>query len=221
MMKKAELGLVHEILPPEKSTEKPKMILLIHGYGSHEQDLFSFADSLNDKRFIISIRGPIQLPFGGFAWYNIDFSNSPDRWTDDQQAMGSIERIEQFIKDAVEAYDLSSEDICIMGFSQGSIISYSLLFRQPSKIRSLVAMSGYIHSPLLPERSGNDLLTSQVLMTHGTMDEVIPIQWARRSEEVLEKLKIPHQFREYPMGHGVSPQCFQDILRWMRDKNLI
>lgn len=221
MMQKQPLPLVHEILEPREKSENPPLIVLLHGYGSHEGDLFSFADSLNKHALVIAVRAPIRLPWGGFAWYNIQFDNSPKRWADPAEAKDALNQLNQFIDAATKAYQTQTDNITLLGFSQGAILSYAYSLWYPQKVQHIIALSGYIFQEIMPEhitKQAREKLSFFVM--HGTEDPVIPIEWARKSVAALEGLQLPHVYREYPMPHGIAPQAFQDLLIWMRQKKL-
>lgn len=221
-MIKTELSLVHELLPPKHEGNKPPLLLLLHGFGSHEQDLFSMAPMLNEKCLIVSARAPITLQWGGFAWYEIDFSNPGSKMNNIPQARESLSAILKFIEQVQEAYGTDPEQTHLLGFSQGSILSYALALNYPAKFQKVMALSGYIIKELVPERyQPEDIQHLDVFASHGTQDEVLPVEWARSSMKVLEQLHIRHQYREYLMGHGVSPECFDDLKKWMKEKSLL
>jgi phospholipase/carboxylesterase len=221
MIQKQPLSLVHEILEPRTPQAHPPLIVLLHGYGSHEGDLFSFADSLNKHALIVSVRAPIRLPWGGFAWYNIQFDNSPKRWADPDEAKAALTQLDAFIDEVTEAYQTQKGNCTILGFSQGAILSYAYSLLHPEKIKHVLALSGYIFQDIMPATIP---ITAQqkleYFVMHGTEDPVIPIDWARKSVAALEGMQLRHTYREYPMPHGISPQAFQDLLLWMRQRQL-
>lgn len=220
-MKKADLSLVHEILTPKTKVENPPLLLLLHGYGSHEQDLFSFAPLLNKKYFIVSARAPITLGFGGFAWFDISIDNGL-KVRDYDQAKNSMEQIENFIMEVKEAYGVDSSHTDLLGFSQGCMISYALAFNDPKKYRNIMALSGYILKDLVPEKyKETDLINLDFFVSHGSIDDVLPIEGARLSAGMLEQMNVSHEYREYPIGHGLSPENFADLQRWLGKRDLI
>ncbi len=220
-MTKANLNLVHEVLEPKNKTEKPPLLLMLHGYGSHEQDLFSMAPMLNDDCLIVSARAPITLPWGGFAWYEIDFDNKGGKMSNIPQAKESLEIILKFIDEVHEAYGTDPEKIHLFGFSQGCILSYALALNHPQKFQNIFALSGYILKDIIPEKfKSSELAHLDVFASHGTQDEVLPVEWARNAMKILEKLKIPHQYKEYPMGHGINNECLEDLQQWMKERQL-
>lgn len=205
-------------LPPKKQPEEGKapVILLLHGYGSHENDLFSFAQDLNETHHVISLRAPLRLAFGGFAWYEINWNAGGEKWTDVQAGLESIEKLTQFIDQMDQHYNVDSNNITLMGFSQGAIMSYAYSFRHPERLKAVVAMSGYIVSELMPTKAPMALVQKvPYYITHGNQDPVIPVQWADQGVAYLEKLQITHTYRKYEMPHGISPDAYADLKKWL------
>lgn len=220
-MTKANLSLTHEVLEPKNKTEKPPLLLMLHGFGSHEQDLFSMAPMLNDDCLIVSARAPLTLPWGGYAWYEIEFDNSGAKKSNVPQAKDSLEIILKFIDEVHNAYGTDPEKTHLFGFSQGCILSYALALSHPQKFQKIFALSGYIMKDLIPEKfKSSELAHLDVFASHGTQDEVLPVDLARNAVKILEKLKVSHQYKEYPMGHGINQQCFDDLQKWMRERQL-
>lgn len=222
-MDNSDLSLVHEVLRPISKDEKPPLLLMLHGYGSHENDLFSMAPMLNSKALIVSLRAPFSLHWGGFAWYEIDFTQmGNNRMSNISQAKQSIELLMQEIPRLQAKYNTDPDRTWLMGFSQGCILSYVLALNHPDKFSKVLALSGYIHNDLVPQQyNPREISHLDFFVSHGTADEVLPVDWARTSMQVLEQLKISHQYREYPMGHGVSPACFDDMKIWMKERGVI
>lgn len=223
MMEKQELSLVHQILFPEEPIEKPPLLLMLHGYGSHENDLFATAPMLNEKCTVVSLRAPITLPQGGFAWYEIDFNAlGTGRMSNVEQAKESREKIRRFIAEAHEAYGTDPEKVWLLGFSQGAILSYGLSLGYPKEFSRVMALSGYVLKELVPETyRPEDIRHLEFFASHGTSDDVLPVEWARQTMKMLEELKISHQYREYPIGHGINHEGFADMKVWMRDREMV
>ena len=88
----------------------------------------------------------------------------------------------------------------------------------PDKIQKVVALSGYVSEPILEkDYLKNDLSKLKIFASHGTVDQVIPVEWARKSKPFLEKIGVNLTYKEYPIGHGVSPQNFYDLKKWLED----
>lgn len=215
-MTTAPLSLEHLIRPSSLTQEKAPVLFMLHGYGSNEEDLFSFASELPSELCIISVRAPYVLQPFGYAWYAINFDNEKGKWSDDQQAIESREKIVKFIEEACDAYALDKSNVSLLGFSQGTILSYSIALSYPEKIKRVIALSGYINENILADNyENNNFEHLKIYTSHGQVDQVIPIEWAQRTPEFLDKLGVENVFEEFPTGHGVSPQNFHSFKKWM------
>ncbi|MFV5695774.1 alpha/beta hydrolase [Flavobacterium sp. LB3P122] len=210
------LSLEYKIREPKIKLDKNPLLLLLHGYGSNEEDLFSFATELPDEYYIISARAPYNMQYGAYAWYAINFDADENKFSDHEQAKISRDLIAQFIDELIETYPIDSKNVTLVGFSQGSILSYAIALSHPDKVQRVVALSGYVSEPILEESYlRNDLTKLKIFHSHGTADQVIPIEWARKTKPFLEKLGIDSTCKEYPVGHGVAPQNFYDFKNWL------
>lgn len=211
-----ELSLYHLVREPKTVLEKNPLLLLLHGYGSNEADLFSFASELPEEYYIISVRAPYDLQYGSYAWYAINFDADMNKFTDNDQARESRDLIIRFIDEAVAKYAIDPENITLVGFSQGSILSYAVALSNPEKISKVAALSGYLHPDILAaDYHSKDFSKIKFFASHGTSDQVIPIDWARKVEPFLSNLNIDLTYKEYPVGHGVAPQNFMDFRKWL------
>ncbi|WP_350285997.1 alpha/beta fold hydrolase [uncultured Croceitalea sp.] len=215
-MTTAPLSLEHLIRPASKQSKTTPVLFMLHGYGSNEEDLFSFASELPDELCIISIRAPYALEPFGYAWYAINFDAEQGKWSDDEQAISSRDKIVKFINEACHAYRLDDSNITLLGFSQGTILSYAIALSYPEKIKNVIALSGYINENILKEGyTGKDHSTLQFYASHGQVDQVIPIAWAQRAPDFLKQLEIDCDYEEFPVGHGVAPQNFYSFRNWL------
>ncbi len=215
-MTTAPLSLEHIVRPSSLTDKKVPVLFMLHGYGSNEDDLFSFAAELPEELCIVSVRAPYTLQPYGYAWYAINFDADKGKWSDDEQAIQSREKIVQFIDEACTAYYLDTQNISLLGFSQGTILSYSVALSYPSKIKNVIALSGYINEGILVDGYENGNYTNlDIYASHGQVDQVIPLEWAQRAPDLLKRLKIRHVFEEFPVGHGVAPQNFFALKDWL------
>jgi phospholipase/carboxylesterase len=211
-----ELSLYHLVREPKVKQEKNPLLVLLHGYGSNEEDLFSFAAQLPDEYIIVSARAPYSLPPYGNAWYAITFDNDMNKFSDDVQAVQSRDLIVKFIDELVEAYPVDKEKITLIGFSQGAILSYAVALTYPQHINRVAALSGYLNMDIVgKDIHTKDLSKLKFFISHGTVDQVIPVEWARKAPEFLKTLGLQEEYHEYPVGHGVAPQNFYDLLNWL------
>jgi phospholipase/carboxylesterase len=214
------LSLEYLIRQPKSPRNNPPLLIMLHGYGSNEQDLFSFAEDLPEELLIISARAPLSLGFGSYAWYTIHFeAESSDKFSDIPEAKSALQRIGRFIDEVTESFDTDPENIFLLGFSQGTILSTAFALNHPDKVQHVIALSGYVNQELLNKPFEKGAFKNlDFFVSHGSVDQVIPVEWARKTGPFLEKLNIPFSYQEYPVGHGVAPQNFFDLKLWIEQR---
>lgn len=211
------MTLHHLVREPKIKLDKNPLLLLLHGYGSNEEDLFSFASELPAEYYVISARAPFDMMYGSYAWYAIDFDADENKFSDIGQARASRDIIANFIDELVTTYPINANDVTLIGFSQGCILSYAVALSYPEKVQRVVAMSGYLNTEIaVDDFAENSFDNLKMFTSHGTVDQVIPVEWARNSIPAIEKLGIAIVYKEYPVGHGVAPQNFFDFKNWLQ-----
>lgn len=209
---------LHYLLRQSKtSIENPPLLVLLHGYGSNEDDLFSFAQELPDTFLIVSLQAPHAIGSGSFAWYSINFDDKNGKFSDLKQAKESIDQIAIFIDEIKIKYNTKTNQTFVLGFSQGAILSYSLSLFYPNKVQHVIALSGYINTELIPATISKEIKTDYYC-SHGSVDQVLPVEWARKSKPFLDDLGFQNVYFEYPVGHGVAPQNFYSFKTWIEER---
>ena len=211
------MSLQYIVREPKKGTKNAPLLILLHGYGSNEQDLFSFAEELPEDLLIVSAQAPYTMGNGAYAWYAINFDNVNGKFSDLKQAKESIDKIAVFIDEIKEKYQTNTDKTFLLGFSQGAILSYSLSFFYPNKVQNVIALSGYINTEVLPENISKEIKTNYYC-SHGSVDQVLPVDWARKSKPFLDNLGLQNTYSEYPVGHGVAPQNFYSFKSWIEER---
>ncbi|MFK7000525.1 alpha/beta hydrolase [Flavobacterium oreochromis] len=210
------LSLYHLVKEPKVKKDKNPLLLLLHGYGSNEEDLFSFASELPDHYYVISARAPYHLMPNAYAWYAINFDADENKFSDLDQARSSRELISNFIDELIANYPIDSNKVTLIGFSQGCILSYATALSYPNKIQRIVGISGYFNQEIaIEDYDQNNFNNLQIFASHGNVDQVVPVEWARKAQPILNNLGIKNVYKEYPVGHGVSPQNFYDFKNWL------
>jgi phospholipase/carboxylesterase len=214
-----ELSLEYQVREPKIIVDKNPLLLLLHGYGSNDSDLFSFASELPDEYYVISARAPYDLQYDSYAWYAINFDADQNKFSDHDQAILSRDLVVRFIEELKVKFPIDSSNITLIGFSQGSILSYSIALSYPNIVQRVGALSGYLNLDINSENyQNNDFSNLKIFASHGTVDQVIPVEWARKTDPILKSLGINSTYKEYPIGHGVSPQNFFDLKDWLQGK---
>lgn len=211
-----QASLYYLVREPHIRHEKNPLLLLLHGYGSNEEDLFSFSQQLPDEYYVISARAPYPLPPYGNAWYAINFDAGMNKFSDNEQAIGSRDLIARFIDEITSLYPIDKNVVTLIGFSQGAILSYAVALTYPEKVSRVAALSGYLNNDIIADQLQTEKLQRlRFFISHGSADQVIPVNWARKAPEFLNRLGLETEYHEYPVGHGVAPQNFYDLIAWL------
>ncbi len=202
----------HRVRPARGAPEGA--LVLLHGRGTDEHDLFPLLDLLDPEARLVGVtpRGPLSLPPGGAHWYGVRQIGFPDRET----FLSTYDALSRWLDALPEALGVPAGRIVIGGFSQGAVMSYALGLGagRPCPV-ALIALSGFI-----PVVDGFELdLESRsglpVAIGHGTLDPVIPVQFAREARALLEEAGLAVLDRESPMAHSVDPAFLRELARWI------
>jgi phospholipase/carboxylesterase len=205
-------SLEHVYKSPDKGS---KHLMLLHGYGANELDLFSLGTYIPGEWGIVSLRAPIDLPWGGHAWYHIGMEGGGLR-QDLSSAFSSLEIILRAIEEFKEK--TAPEKLVIMGFSQGAILGWSIALQNPDMIDGLAAISGYWNMELMGREGHFDHWESKdIFMSHGRQDEVIDISLPQQSVKELKERGLDVELRTYAQGHGIGPENLEDFLLWLSE----
>ena len=206
--------LEYLVREPQVKSLQNKAIILLHGVGSNEQDLFSLANQLPQDFFVISPRGQFSLGAGRYAWYHVDFSTGKPVYNAVQEG-SSREIIRKFISEVKEKYHL--DEVYLGGFSQGAIMSYSIGLMHPNKVHGVIALSGRILEEMKPLiKKDNSLQKLKVFVAHGLHDNTLSIHYAKQAKEYLETLGVQLSYHEYPIGHQMTDDVLQNLTDWLR-----
>jgi phospholipase/carboxylesterase len=187
-------------------------LVLLHGRGADEHDLFPLLDELDPDRRLVGVtpRGPLSLPPGGAHWYAFYRLGFPDPQTF-QETWTALTR---WLDALPEATGVGLDRTVIGGFSQGTAMTYALgLGEGRPRAAALIALSGF-----MPTVDGLELdLASAppVAIGHGTFDEVIPVEFGRDARRRLEEAGVEPLYREYPYPHAVDPRFLVELRPWI------
>jgi phospholipase/carboxylesterase len=190
------------------------VLVLFHGRGADEQDLYPLLDLLDPARRLLGVtpRGPLRLPPGGAHWYAVHEIGYPDPGTFTE----TYELASRWLDDVVAATGLPTERSVLGGFSQGAVMAYALgLGAGRPRPAGVIALSGFM--PTVPGFA-LDLATElpRVAIGHGTLDPVISVDWGRRAREVLTDAGADVYYRESPhMGHSIDPVLLRELPPWL------
>ena len=206
--------LDHLYRPAQTDNKQSAVLFLLHGYGSNKEDLFSFSNYLPPHFAVIALNAPIALPFGGYAWYELEFTADMKRLSNYEQAHSSLKRLKENIEHYCDQYQLDKSQVSCLGFSQGAILSWALGLDAPKQIQQIIGLSGLIDPELLlqPLDTYRDIVA---FASHGREDATLPIDYARESICTLSIKNPAISYKEYPTGHTISQENFNDMLQWL------
>jgi len=208
-------SLVHLVRHPIVEADTPPLLLLLHGVGSNENDLFGLAPYLDERFLILSVRAPNTLGPGSYAWFDVDFTPQGPV-IDPAQAEASREALIDFIGEAITAYGVNPNQVYMMGFSQGAIMSASIALTRPDLVAGVALMSGRILPEIQSLMAAPEKLEGlPILVVHGVADTVLPINHGRASRQLLASLPVELTYHEYPIGHEVSQESLADVSSWL------
>ena len=190
-------NLIHCVhLPKAASLRNPApVVVMLHGWGGDEGVMWLFKQVIPKIAAIITPRAPIELEEGSYVWFNYQSSREQPQTDSLQQ---SLVKLRHFLAGLPEIYPIDPERLVLLGFSQGAAIgnSFMLTLTKPM-VAGMVSLSGFI--PDLPElvEPANKLTGLPVFITHGTRDEIVPVEKARQSRDIYQRLQAEVTYREY------------------------
>ncbi|CAM2066249.1 Alpha/beta hydrolase fold domain-containing protein [Sulfidibacter corallicola] len=198
-------------------------VIWLHGLGADGHDFEPIVPELGfddlPVRFIFPhapVR-PVTLN-GGFAmraWYDI---YSLERGTkEDGEGVRESERLVRDLISREKERGIAANRLVLAGFSQGGAMALHTMIRFEEQLAGVLALSCYV--PINETAADEDRKVNHgipLFMAHGTYDPVVPIQWGRKSHDLLETLGYQPKWHQYPMPHSVSPEEIRDIGLWLR-----
>jgi phospholipase/carboxylesterase len=223
------MDLLHTAHVPAGDGPFPTIVAL-HGFGASAHDLFGLAPHLHGGRaLVLCPQGPIELQVGpgmaGYGWFPITMGAPPDPVA----FRAAAARVDAFLSAAQSHYPVDPRRLVVMGFSQGGVMAYDLVLRDPGRFAGLVAMSSWLPNDLANAIEGamdtgadarEALAHLPVMVTHGTRDPMIDVARARESRDRLIQMGSSPVYREYEMEHGISPEALREIVAWLEERVL-
>jgi phospholipase/carboxylesterase len=185
-------------------------LVLLHGRGADEHDLFPLLDVLDPARRLHGYcpRGPLSLPPGGAHWYVVPRVGYPDPAT----------FAASYTEGSAWLDSLPYERVVLGGFSQGCVMALALGLGlgRPRPV-AVCGFSGFI-----PVVEGWSLDVSRPLppiaLGHGTYDQVIPVEFGEDARDTLVAAGADVLYREYPLPHTLDEQFLLDVRDWLAGK---
>lgn len=180
------------------------MVVLLHGRGADMHDLADLAplfDTPGGCRFVFPNAPKPFEPYpgmsAGWTWF--------EGWPPEHESiLESRETLLGFLDEIASRYPPPEGKLVVAGFSQGALMALDAGLRTSKKVAGIIAMSGGLYEADLPDLKAHRELP--VLIAHGTLDDVVPVNYARRARHVLEEAALDVEYLEFPMGHQLAQE---------------
>ncbi len=212
-----DLSLTYLHRAPTAPTDAPWLLVLMHGVGSNEADLFGLAPAVPANFHVLSLRAPNTLGRGSYAWFEFGVKATGERVINEEQEAQSRAQIGQVVQAAAQQLGIPPERVVVGGFSQGGIMSISLLLTQPRLLQAALVWHSRLLPQVVPQQVANQALQGkQMWVSHGLQDNMIPIASGRLIREHVQKTPIALTYMEYPGVHEIRPEELQESMAWLK-----
>jgi phospholipase/carboxylesterase len=201
------------------SGNKPKQIvILLHGLGADGNDLFGLVQYFQEvlpEAYFISPDAPFacdMAPFGK-QWFSLQ-DRSEAALVKEVKASAVV--INQFIDQLLEKFELNDNQVALIGFSQGSMLSLYTALRRPKALMGVLAYSGAL---LAPNSLATELVSKlPICLLHGKQDNIVPFEAFEEALAALQKYKVEvHGYSSEHLGHGIDPSGVEIGTRFLKE----
>ena len=207
------LHFLHQ--PPRDAGAEPWLLVLMHGIGSNAEDLFSMAPHVPAQFHVLSLQAPHAVGPRAWAWFEISYT-ATGRVINDAQEESSRQLVAGVLERAGAELGVPPERLVTGGFSQGGIMSLSLLLSGPQRMRAAMVMHGRLLEKMLPLKLPPSQFSGKSLwVSHGTSDNVIPLASAQDIRDRLGGLGLDVRYSEFPGAHEIRPAEFSQAMAWL------
>jgi phospholipase/carboxylesterase len=211
------MEIAYAVREPRVPSERPPLLVLLHGVGADEHDLLPLAPHLDPRLLVVSLRAPREYPVMGYSWFDIDWSTLPPAF-DLAQAEESRAALCALVPELAKRHGTDPARTFLLGFSQGGAMALAVALTRPELLRGLVVHSGRL-IPSLRDRAAPAAALGKLeaLVVHGVEDPVLPIERGREIREFLEPLLGSRLvYAEHDAGHEVTPASLDDVASWLK-----
>ena len=203
--------------PAAAQIAEPWLLVLMHGVGSNEQDLFGLAPYIPETFHVVSLRAPYRMGPNANAWFEFGVNPDGSRTIDEEQEIASRALVVQTVEALTRQLNVPASRVIMGGFSQGGIMSLSVLLTKPE----LVAGAMALHSRLLPEglsqiAPASAFAGKQLWVSQGLQDNVIPVANGHFIVKQVEPLGLNLTYREFEGAHEIRPQELTALVAWLQ-----
>ena len=193
-----------------EATQTPaRLLLMIHGWTGDENSMWVFARNFPADVLMLAPRGLHAAPQGGYSWRpHREGTFGRPSFTEFQDSIGRlIELVDEYQAEA----GMDAGPFDVMGFSQGAAMSNVIACLFPERVRKVGVLAGFMPSGMEEIIAQKPLTGKSVFITHGTQDNLVPIDRGRASMSLLEQAGAHVTYCEAEVGHKVSADCLRAL----------
>jgi phospholipase/carboxylesterase len=207
---------LHYVLRENKDKQaSAPLLILLHGHGSHEHDLFSWHSQIPETWIVVSVRAPYKLQQGSYRWYEVMMVQNKITINTEEEVK-SRKLILQLLDEIKKKYQVNSRKIIVAGFSQGANMAATVSLTSPEKIAGFAVFSGRFVNEIKPYISTSDSLHSlKCFLAHGNKDQMLPISYADENRQALQRLGISVTYAEDAVGHSITSKQLEAFVKWL------
>ena len=198
--------MLHTELVPATDKKSRRLMVVMHGLGD-SMDGYRWLPEELDLPWLnyLLVNAPDEY-YGGYSWFNFPGDATPG-------VARSYQLLSELL-DVQRAAGFPTGETLLFGFSQGCLMTWETGLRYSHKFAGLIGISGAILNPsrLLQEKSAV-ALEQRFLVTHGTLDPVLPFANARTQVQQMQQAGVNVQWHEFQKAHGIAGRPELDLIR--------
>ncbi|MSU58354.1 MAG: serine esterase [Pedosphaera sp.] len=197
--------LEYEIIPAKEKTSK-KLLVMLHGLGDSSEGYRWLPEAMGFPWLNYALVNAPDEYYGGHSWY--DFAHDP------RPGILRSRKLLFDLLDGLRAQGFPTEQTTLGGFSQGCLMSIEVGLRYPQRLAGVVGISGYVWEPdkLLAELSPV-AAQQRLLITHGTMDPIVPFARTREQVSQLKAAGLKVEWHEFVKAHTIAGEVELEVIR--------
>jgi phospholipase/carboxylesterase len=209
------VSLGERVASPRTPTPAPPLLVLLHGIGADENDLFPLGRLLDPRLLVVSLRAPHPYSIGR-SWFHIDFLPDGRVVPDAAQARAALRDLIDWLLAAPTRLGTDPARTFLLGFSQGAMMALGVLGTAPERLAGVIALSGRYPAGLFETTAAPDAMARvPVLVAHGRYDDVLPVAHGRATRDALAPLLRDFTYEEFPVAHGIDDDEVRLVATWL------
>ncbi|MGK3992292.1 alpha/beta hydrolase [Sorangium sp. So ce1024] len=206
--------LIDERPPAEGGAQGAPLLLVLHGWGMYKGHLFELTRGLDPRLTIVAAQAPVRMGPGAYRWFDFERTPSSGPIINDREEEQSLATLLAFIDRLVSARAPAA--LYLLGHSQGATMALSVTLRRPARLAGCANVNGRLLKKRLAEvQSPNALEGLSFFCGHGVHNPIVPLALGRETRDHVQRLGAEVTYREYPIGHEITPEALSDVSAWL------